>query len=77
MGDLGCSAGHGGCKGEGQGSGNPLLAFVTLKRLVSGEQFGSPNNRVGGGQKTAEKGRHGQRRCVRLWGRGGKGDEGV
>lgn len=36
---LGDAVEDGERKGEGQGSGNPLLAFVILKSLGSEEQF--------------------------------------
>ena len=56
MRDLGCSVGRGECKGEGQGSGNPLLTFVILKSIGSGEQFGSQKKCVGGARKLQERG---------------------
>ena len=56
MRDLGCSGGHGECKGEWQGSGNPLLAFVILKSLGSGEQFGSQKKCVGSARKLQKRG---------------------
>lgn len=43
-------------RSEGQGSGNPLLAFVILKSLGSEEQFGSQKKCVGSARKLQKSG---------------------
>ena len=55
----------------------PPLSFSDPQKARLRRTVWEPQETCWGGQKTAEKGRHGQRRCVRLRGRGGKGDEGV